>query len=74
MMCIALIVAECPKLEKIPGGKIIVSGQSPGSFAKYTCTDKHLNGVPLRTCLDTGEWSGIGPVCQGKIICFKSMQ
>ena len=41
-----------------------VTGLTTGSTAIYTCdTGFELVGTGFRTCLASGVWSGIDPVC-----------
>lgn len=54
----------CPRPE--PNRNVIVHGTSYtyGSDLEYLCNDGYgLDGPSLRTCTETGEWSGKEPTC-----------
>ena len=43
-------------------------GTQEGAIAEYDCNDGFiLNGFPNRQCLSSGVWSGVEPICTGKI-------
>ena len=55
----------CDKLPNLGNGNIMVTGQTEGSNATYTCDDDYqlTGGNSTRTCMDTGMWSGEEPTC-----------
>ncbi len=58
---------SCGRLDNPDNGLVTVSGVSPGSSAHYRCnTGFELVGVASRICLQSGQWSGSAPSCQGK--------
>ena len=55
----------CDELPDLGNGNITVTGQTEGSDATYTCNDGYqlTGGNSIRTCVDTGMWSGQEPTC-----------
>ena len=48
---------------------MIVQGRSVGSVARYVCNSGFsLEGQESRTCLPSGDWSGVEPTCRRKKI------
>ena len=68
-VCTAMVsppsaVFVCDALDDPENGQVVVSGQTLGSFAKYSCNDGYvLVGFRFRKCLTTG-WSGDAPFCK----------
>ena len=55
---------DCPPLELVAHGQVIVSGENYGSRATYTCDFGYrLIGTDKRKCLSDGSWSGSNPYC-----------
>ncbi len=58
---------SCGRLDNPENGQVTVSGVSAGSNARYRCnTGFELVGAATRICLQTGQWSGSAPSCQGE--------
>lgn len=56
---------KCPLLTPIVNGRITGTGLRVGSTATHKCFEGFtLVGVTIRTCLNTGEWSGEEPSCK----------
>ena len=54
----------CEDLPNIFRGSVSLSGNSVGSTATYVCVQGYeLVGAEVRTCQNTGEWSGTEPSC-----------
>ena len=55
----------CDGLSDLGNGTITVTGQTEGSNATYICDDGYqlTGGNSIRTCVDTGMWSGQEPTC-----------
>ena len=69
MKCLILLTSaiKCPLLAPIVNGIITGTGLRVGSTATYECFDGFvLVGVSVRTCLNTGHWSGKEPSCKRK--------
>lgn len=44
-------------------------GTSYGSVATYSCVPPfQLDGSPTRVCLNNGQWSGVAPSCECKLV------
>ena len=59
---------RCDDLPDITSGQVSFSGSInfPGTTATYTCIVGYvLVGDATRTCLESGQWSGIEPLCTG---------
>ena len=67
-------VIDCGPLGDPPNGEVSVSSKTVNSTATYSCnTGYTLTGNDMRTCLETGLWSGSEPMCTGKMYaCMKS--
>ena len=62
---------RCDDLPDITNGRVSFSGSInfPGSTATYTCIVGYvLVGDGTRTCLESGLWSGIEPLCTGECL------
>ena len=60
---------RCDDLPDITSGQVSFSGSInfPGTTATYTCIVGYvLVGDATRTCLESGQWSGIEPLCTGE--------
>ena len=58
----------CLNLVNPANGMVVVTGNSVGDTATYTCDPGfELEGAPTRTCQSDGTWSGIPPVCESTI-------
>ena len=54
----------CSELYSPVNGEVTWTGLTSGSTATYTCdSDYQLIGDQIRTCLNTGVWSGRKPTC-----------
>ena len=55
----------CANLTNPGNGTIMVTEQTEGSDATYTCNKGYqlTDGNRTRTCMDTGMWSGQKPTC-----------
>ena len=61
---IASSVGMCSELSSPVNGEVTWTGLTSGSTATYTCdSDYQLIGDQIRTCLNTGVWSGRKPTC-----------
>ena len=59
----------CPALENPPNGNLVLSGNTVGETADYTCnTGFILVGDSTLTCGGDGQWSGSPPVCNRKYL------
>ena len=66
-------VIDCGGLGDPDNGRVVISpGLVPvtmtgvGAVATYTCNTSAgfmLVGTPMRTCQDSGQWSGMAPEC-----------
>ena len=55
---------ECATLVNPENGDVMVTGQTLGSVATYTCDDGFmLEGNENRECGPDGRWSGEEPIC-----------
>ena len=62
---------ECPKLETINNGHIVIEKGVTGLHARYWCNENyHLSGAYLRACLEKlkPQWSDDEPMCMSKSI------
>ncbi len=60
-------VITCPPLTDPTNGQVTVTSRVFGSIATYDCDSGFiLVGETSRTCLETGQWSGAEPQCEGK--------
>ena len=57
-------LALCPDLVDPVNGMVMMTGNSVGDTATYSCNDGYsLSGVDMVTCEDDGEWSDPLPIC-----------
>ena len=62
-------VVMCPTLVAPANGNLVLSGNTFGETASYTCdTGFILEGYSTLTCGGDGQWSGILPVCNRKYL------
>ena len=60
-------VVMCPTLVAPANGSLVLSGNTFGETASYTCnTGFILEGDSTLTCGGDGQWSGSPPVCNRK--------
>ena len=60
----ALPNVDCGGLTNPENGAVSLSGTTYNSVATYSCDSGYvLMGDDMRTCLDTGSWSGSAPTC-----------
>jgi len=60
-------VVDCGNPGFIEFGSVDVPTTVEGSLARYTCRAGYrLRGVSVRTCLSSGVWSDVSPVCDGE--------
>ena len=63
----SVILAQCPMLENVTNSALMVSGNSPGNFATYTCDpDYELVGMSVLVCGDNRQWNAEPPICKCK--------
>lgn len=63
---------DCGSISPIPYGVQNYTKNTTyvGSEVTFTCSHSHkLNGMPKRTCSESGVWSGSSPKCEGTLIC-----
>ena len=61
---LTLVIALCPVLVDPENGKVMMTGNSVGDTATYSCDDGYsLSGVDMVICLDDGQWSDPPPTC-----------
>ena len=59
----------CPTLVPPADGNLVLSGNTFGETANYTCnTGFILEGDPTLTCGGDGQWIGSPPVCNRKYL------
>ena len=59
---------DCGSLDDPTNGVVSVSSTTFSSTAIYSCnTGYALTGDDMRTCLESGRWSGSEPTCTGKM-------
>ena len=57
-------LALCPDLVDPVNGTVMMTGNSVGDTATYSCDDGFaLSGVIMVTCQDDGQWSDPPPTC-----------
>ena len=62
-------VNVCPTLVAPANGNLVLSGNTFGETASYTCnTGFTLEGDPTLTCDGDGQWSRSSPVCNRKLL------
>ncbi len=66
---------ECSALQPIPNGAITygpdtIADYDVGTVATHSCNDGFILGAgsEIRTCLNSGIWSGLIPVCRGTLM------
>ena len=58
------------QLPSIDNGAVVLSGQTVGSSATYTCSEGFvLDGDATRICQSNGMWSLTAPICRGITVC-----
>ncbi|XP_054009771.1 uncharacterized protein LOC128893059 [Hylaeus anthracinus] len=64
---------ECPVLNEISHGVLMVTGRFFGHRARYTCDpDYYTVGLTERTCRADGHWTGTQPSCKKDATSFCS--
>lgn len=64
---------ECPELDEIPHGKLMVTGRFFGDRAHYTCDPNFFTvGLAERSCRADGQWTGDTPACKKEQTSFCS--
>ena len=59
---------DCGALDNPVNGEVSVSSTIFNSTATYSCNAGYnMTGNYVRTCLESGLWSGSEPICTGKI-------
>jgi len=61
------ITVDCGNLSDPTNGHVSLTGTTVGNTASYTCNTgfRIRNNVPnVRTCQDSGQWSGDEPTCE----------
>ena len=60
-------VVDCGALDNPANGEVFLTNTTFNSVATYSCnTGYNLTGDNMRTCLETGFWSGSDPTCSSK--------
>ena len=60
---------DCGPLGDPANGEVSLSSIMINSVATYSCnTGYTLTGDDMRTCLETGLWSGSEPICTGRLM------
>ena len=60
-----LYIALCPDLSDPANGTVMMTGNSVGDTATYTCNEGfELDGVMMVTCQDDGMWDNPPPTCR----------
>lgn len=63
-LCLVVAAILCPVLLDPANGMVDVRGRTMGSQAVYTCDQGFApNGLIVRTCTETGEWTGEDTEC-----------
>ena len=66
-MGIAILEVEftaCSKAPPLEHGKVLTNGYDFGNILSYQCDEGYeRSGIPTRTCLSDGQWSGSPPTC-----------
>lgn len=59
----------CPS-PVVPNTQVIHLNDSVGGSVTLSCVAgfDHVGGNLERTCLDTGTWSGVSPICTGTML------
>ena len=61
---LTLDIVLCAVLVDPEHGKVVMTGNSVGNIAAYSCDDGYsLSGVDMVTCEDDGQWSDPPPTC-----------
>ena len=61
-------VLDCGQPPAVVNGEIEFTTTTVGSKAIYSCeAGRHHIGEVVLECLDSGEWSGVPPLCLGKL-------
>ena len=57
----------CGRLKPPDNGDVQLTGTTIGSSATYSCSEGfNLEGDNIRVCQESGEWSGVEPVCSSE--------
>ena len=68
-------VVMCPTLVAPANGSLVLSGNTFGETANYTCnTGFILEGDSTLTCGGDGQWTGSPPVCNRKYLSKMSIR
>ena len=60
---------ECPDIVAPQNGERFYTSRVVGSDASFTCNEGYtLLGVRSVTCLETGQWSEVPPICESKLM------
>lgn len=64
----------CPGLETTPNSTLTSMDNSVNGTAQFVCNKGylHTNGTLQRKCLASGDWSGLAPVCKGRLLLIKN--
>lgn len=63
---VGIVATSCQVLTNIPGGSVIVTGNSQGDVAVYMCSQGYkIQGTNVRKCQANGQWSSTVPNCAG---------
>ena len=66
--CLIIVGVMCLDLDDIPNGAMMMTGNSVGDTATYTCDmGFELVGVMMVTCLSDGTWDNPPPECIRKL-------
>ncbi|KAK6177120.1 hypothetical protein SNE40_015287 [Patella caerulea] len=58
-------VLDCGQPTELINGKMVLTNTTEGGVATYSCPENYLlYGPKIRTCSDTGQWSGFTPTCE----------
>ena len=71
--CLFLVAAavDCGVLGNPVNGTVSAPTTTYDSVATYSCNAGYtLTGDDVRTCLNSGLWSGSEPMCTGKFYCI----
>ena len=70
----SFIAIDCGALGNPANGVVSKSNTTYNSTATYSCnTGYTLTGDKIRTCLESGFWSGSAPTCTGKYCAYTCM-
>ena len=64
---LTVVVVDCGVLDPPAFGKVLITGTTAGSTARYSCFPTYaLVGDAQRRCQQDSQWSGSEPVCKCK--------